>query len=80
LISFGARPRCDGPRTVPRIRADQRLQGLKGFAISATSPAELVVPQGPGGVDAWFPRPLNPRKLWQAMEQFRATAPHNGVG
>jgi carbon storage regulator CsrA len=62
-------PRCDGPRTISRIRADQRLNGLKIFTISSTSPEELGVRTGPEGFDAWFPKPLNPRRLWRAMQE-----------
>jgi carbon storage regulator CsrA len=62
-------PRCDGPQTITRIRRDPRHRDLKVFSISGTCPTELGVGSGPEGVDAWFPKPLNPRKLWQAMEK-----------
>ncbi len=68
-------PRCDGPDTLRQIRGDPRFEGLKVFGISGTSPEELGVGTGPDGVDAWFPKPLNPRKLWEAMQ--RALAARN---
>lgn len=71
-------PRCDGPEAVARIRRDPRLAGLKIFAVSGTSPRELGVPTGPEGVDAWFPKPLNPRTLWESIQaHLAATAGRN---
>ena len=61
-------PRCDGPETLRRIRADNRLAGLRVFSLSSTSPRELNVPDGPTGFDGWFPKPLNPRRLWDAIQ------------
>ena len=71
-------PRCDGPETVARIRRDPRLSDLKVFAVSGTPPCEFGLPTGPGGVDAWFPKPVNPRTLWDAIQQrLAAPAIHN---
>ncbi len=63
-----AMPRCDGPETLRRIRANDRLAGLRGFSTSSTSPQELRVPDGPDGFDGWFPKPLDPRRLWAAIQ------------
>lgn len=60
-------PRCDGRETLSAIRRDPRLKGLKVFAVSGTSPESLGIPTGPGGLDAWFAKPLNPSKLWDAI-------------
>ena len=60
-----AMPRCDGPETLRRIRADGRLVGLRVFSVSGTRPDALSVP---GGFDGWFPKPLNPRRLWDAIQ------------
>jgi carbon storage regulator CsrA len=65
-------PRCNGPETVKRIRRDPRLDGLKVFAVSATSPQDLGVPTGPQGVDAWFPKPLDPQTLWESIQKHLA--------
>jgi len=67
-------PRCDGPRMLAQIRGNPQYQGLKVFAISGTAPEECGVPRGPSGVDAWFPKPLNARKLWQAIQERMAAA------
>lgn len=61
-------PRCDGPEAVARIRRDPRFAGLKIFAVSGTAPNEFGVPTGPEGVDGWFPKPLNPRTFWDALQ------------
>ncbi|WP_246133876.1 response regulator [Lacipirellula limnantheis] len=65
-------PRCDGPQTLRRIRNSARFEKLRVFAISGTSPCDLSIDAGPRGVDAWFAKPLNPRSLWDAMEQHRS--------
>lgn len=62
-------PRCDGPKTLAHIRADPRLAGLTVFGISGCSPREVGITTGPGGVDAWFPKPLDTRQLAEAMRQ-----------
>jgi len=67
-------PRCDGPRTVHRLRKISHYNDLRIFAISGTSPRDAGIETGPGGVDAWFPKPLNPRMLCDAMFQGRAQA------
>lgn len=62
-------PRCDGPRTIDRIRREPRFAGLRVFAISGADPEELGVKTGVDGVDAWFRKPLNPRRLWDAIAE-----------
>jgi carbon storage regulator CsrA len=71
-------PRCDGPETVARIRRDPRWADLKVFAVSGTPPRELGVKTGPGGVDAWFPKPINPQTLWELIQRHLGhSATHN---
>ncbi|MEO2091537.1 MAG: response regulator, partial [Gemmataceae bacterium] len=69
-----AMPRCDGPETLRRIRADGRFARLQVFSVSSTSPRERNVPDGPGGFDGWFPKPLNPRRLWDAIQAASRSA------
>ena len=69
-----AMPRCDGPETLRRIRADGRFSDLPVFSVSSTSPQELNIPDGPGGFDGWFPKPLNPRRLWDAIQAATRSA------
>jgi DNA-binding response OmpR family regulator len=63
-----ALPRYDGPETLRRIRADSRSVGMKVFSVSSTHPREWNIPEGPAGLEAWFAKPLNPRRLWDAMQ------------
>lgn len=67
-------PRCDGPETLRRIRRDARLANLRVFSVSGADPRRLGVPTGAGGFDAWFPKPLDPEKLWDAIRQQTTTA------
>jgi len=69
-------PRCDGPETLRRIRRDRRLATLRVFSVSGADPENLGVPTGAGGLDAWFPKPLDPEKLWDAI-RLRETAAAN---
>lgn len=62
-------PRCDGPSTLRAIRSDPRLAGLRVFCVSGTPPQEMGVPSGRDGIDGWFPKPLNPRTLWDAVRR-----------
>ncbi len=66
-------PRRDGPSTLRAIRAEPRLAGLQVFGVSGSAPLELGVPTGPDGVDGWFPKPLNPRTLWDAIRRSVAS-------
>jgi carbon storage regulator CsrA len=60
-------PELDGPGTVSSIRQRPELQNLKVFAVSGTPRAELAVQLGPGGVDRWFSKPLDPARLVDIM-------------
>jgi carbon storage regulator CsrA len=72
-------PRCDGPHMLAQIRGKPQYQGMKVFAISGTSPEEFGVPKGPSGVDAWFPKPLNARKLCQAIRESLGVVSGSGT-
>jgi carbon storage regulator CsrA len=56
-------PRCDGPSTIRAIRENEQYAGIKVFAVSGLPPQALSVPIGPGGVDNWFAKPLDPEAL-----------------
>lgn len=60
-------PRCDGPSTVSAIRQNSAYNGVRIFAVTGSSPEEIPVAIGPGGVDAWFRKPLNPAGIVEAM-------------
>jgi carbon storage regulator CsrA len=61
-------PKVDGPTTLGRIRRDPNLDGIKVYAVSATSPKRVGVKTGPGGIDRWFCKPLDPRELVRQLD------------
>src|SRR5262249_11857438 len=58
-------PRRNGRDAVRAIRDNPAWRGVKVFSISSTPPEEVGLERGPEGIDAWFPKPLNPKTLWQ---------------
>lgn len=67
-------PRLSGDKTLHAIRDDRRLAELKVYLMSATSPADAGLPVGPGGVDGWFPKPLDPAAMLAELRRCPATA------
>jgi carbon storage regulator CsrA len=61
-------PRCDGPTTVRVIRQDLALSGLRIFGVSGHPAEEFGLPQGAGGIDRWFQKPLNPEDLLRQIQ------------
>ncbi len=62
-------PRCDGRQALHAIRENPRYRDLKVFVVSGSSPQEAGIDPGRDGYDAWFQKPLNPRKLWEAIQK-----------
>ncbi len=62
-------PRMDGPKTISKIRSDPAYREMKIFAVSGTPQSECGVSTGPDGVDAWFPKPLNPKSLVDKIQR-----------
>lgn len=60
-------PRCDGRQTVERIRAQSAWRSLPVIAVSGTSPEAEGLSIGPDGVNAWIPKPVQPRQLVQKL-------------
>ncbi|HEV3299502.1 MAG TPA: response regulator, partial [Planctomycetaceae bacterium] len=61
-------PKVDGPTTLGRIRRDPALEGMKVYAVSATPPKRFGLKTGPGGIDRWFCKPLDPRELVRQLD------------
>lgn len=61
-------PRCDGPTTIGRIRRDPNLSGMKIYAVSGEPPKRFGLKTGPGGIDRWLRKPLDPRELVQQID------------
>jgi carbon storage regulator CsrA len=64
-----AMPRCDGPTAVRAIRSDPALKGLKIFAVTGHLPEEFDITVGPGGIDRWFHKPLDPEVLVRDLDR-----------
>lgn len=60
-------PRFDGPKTISAIRGNPDYRDMKLFAVSGTKPEEMDVTLGPGGVDRWFTKPVDPQGLLDAL-------------
>lgn len=60
-------PECDGPTAIETLRGNGKLDATRVFAISGMSPEFYGVAIGESGVDRWFPKPLNPANLIDAM-------------
>jgi carbon storage regulator CsrA len=76
LLDMGM-PRCDGPTALRAIRSNPRTADLIVFGVSGSSPNELGITTGPGGVDGWFAKPLNPRALWDAIKRCGTSQANN---
>jgi carbon storage regulator CsrA len=68
LLDMGL-PRCDGPTTLREIRRDRALDGLKVVAVSGHMPEEYNLGRGPGGIDRWFCKPIDPAELIRDLER-----------
>jgi carbon storage regulator CsrA len=60
-------PRFDGRKTISAIRNNPDYRGLKLFAVSGVRPDEMDITLGPGGVDRWFTKPVDPKTLLDAL-------------
>jgi carbon storage regulator CsrA len=68
LLDMGL-PRCDGATTAREIRRNPACAGLKIFAVTGHSPNEYDLDQGPGGIDRWFSKPIDPVVLLRELTQ-----------
>lgn len=62
-------PNMDGSQTINTIRANPDFEGVKVFAVTGTSPSEMNVIVGPGGVDRWFVKPIKPQELVDELQR-----------
>lgn len=62
-------PGRDGPAFVRQVRSTAGLSNLKLFAVSSTDPASIGVTTGAGGIDRWFPKPIDVERLVQVVRE-----------
>jgi carbon storage regulator CsrA len=60
-------PRFDGRKTISAIRSNPDYRGMKLFAVSGVTPEDMNVTLGPGGVDRWFIKPVDPNGILEAL-------------
>ncbi len=68
-------PRCDGPTTVRNIRRNPAYDGMRIFGVTGAAVEQFGLAEGPGGIDRWFRKPLNPEALLRALDQNLSTVP-----
>jgi carbon storage regulator CsrA len=61
-------PRCDGPTTVRAIRGNPVYAGLRIFGVTGAPVEQFGLDEGPGGIDHWFRKPLNPEVLLRELD------------
>ncbi|MEO1616966.1 MAG: response regulator [Planctomycetota bacterium] len=57
-------PKFDGCWTIRQLRKHPTFSSLQVIAVTGSNPNEIGVTIGAGGVDSWFPKPLNPEHLY----------------
>ncbi|MEL6105872.1 MAG: response regulator [Planctomycetota bacterium] len=60
-------PKFDGVWTVSRLRANPSTRHIPIIAVSGESPEEVGLEIGPHGVDAWYPKPIDPEQLFREL-------------
>jgi carbon storage regulator CsrA len=60
-------PTKSGPEILESIRGNPSHRDLKVFAMTGSATSEFDIPTGPEGVDGWFPKPLNPPRMVEAI-------------
>ena len=63
-------PTKSGPEILKSIRGNPVHRDLKVVAMTGESVSEYDIPTGPGGVDGWFSKPLNPPSMIEALKSM----------
>lgn len=62
-------PRKDGLSTIREIRRDQNFDQMKIYAMTGRDRDEFDLGPNNDGIDAWFTKPLDPRKLLKRLDK-----------
>lgn len=62
-------PECDGRETFDRMRELPALENVPILAVSGASPDSVGLSIGNGGLDVWFPKPLNAPRLVRHLRE-----------
>ena len=60
-------PECDGATAIRTLQSEGHLSDTTVFAVSGLSPEAYGITVGGDSVDRWFPKPLNPNVLIDAL-------------
>ena len=56
-------PEMNGPEAIRRIRQDRRMDHIRVIGVSGLEQDEAGVETGESGVDQWYTKPVNARRL-----------------
>lgn len=62
-------PGMDGQTAIRQIRMDEKLQRLRVFGVSGSEQREAGIEIGQAGVERWFTKPVDARKLVSELQQ-----------
>lgn len=62
-------PECDGPETIRRMKGIPQLKDVAIYAVTGKSQQETGVGIGPGGVQAWFQKPVKSQCIIEALQE-----------
>lgn len=62
-------PEMDGRETIHQIRNNRNLNSIRLFGVSGLDQEEAGVATGEQGVDRWFTKPVDARKLLKELDQ-----------
>lgn len=68
LLDMGL-PRVDGPTMVRELRGNPDFGGLKIFGVTGRPVEEFDLENGPGGIDRWFQKPLDPAAFYKNLAE-----------
>ena len=62
-------PSRSGAEILESIRGNPSHRDVKVVAMTGAAASEYDIPTGPGGVDGWFSKPLNPPRMIEALRE-----------
>jgi carbon storage regulator CsrA len=68
-------PRCDGPTTVRTIRRNPAYADVTIYGVTGAAVEQFGLGEGPGGVNRWFRKPINPEVLLRELNHGAASPP-----
>jgi CheY-like chemotaxis protein len=60
-------PRCDGATAIRRLRQSPAGRTVPVVVLSGSEPETYGLQIGPGGIDAWYQKPIRPDEVLPAL-------------